>query len=95
MLLQSRIRYQAGGFLVVLDILPALPQSWPSGRVTGARAKGNLELDLEWQEGRIISLIIRNRGTAAVPVLLRGAGLEEREMVLKPGETVIPIDRYI
>jgi alpha-L-fucosidase 2 len=83
MLVQSRIRYGDGGFQVVLDILPALPQSWACGHIRGARAKGNLELDFEWQEGRLISLAIRNRGAADVSVLLRGAGLEEKIIVPK------------
>jgi len=83
MLVQSRIRYGDGGFQVVLDILPALPQSWACGRIRGARAKGNLELNFEWQEGRLISLAIKNRGAADVSVLLRGAGIEEKIIVPK------------
>jgi len=82
MLAQSRVRYQDGTFQVALDILPALPRKWESGRVKGLRAKGNLELDFEWREGRIISLVIKNRGAAAVPLALQGAGIEWQELVL-------------
>jgi alpha-L-fucosidase 2 len=89
MLAQSRIRYKDGEALIVLDLLPALPQSWACGSVRGARAKGNLELDFQWQNGRLTSLVVRNRGAAAVSLLLRGAGIEERKLVLEQAEELL------
>jgi len=89
MLVQSRIRYDNSdaGFHVVLDILPALPRSWPSGRIRGFRVKGNMELDLEWQDGRLRSLFIRNNGKTARVSLCTGN--ERQELVLEPGETAV------
>ena len=89
MLLQSRIRSAENGFYVVLDILPALPQCWPSGRIRGVRAKGNLELDFAWQDGKLTSLVIVNMGKNEVPVIIR-RGKEKQEYILLPGKTVIP-----
>ncbi len=34
-----------------LHVLPALPQAWPEGRVTGLRARGNVTVDLNWSAG--------------------------------------------
>jgi len=82
MLIQSRIHYRDSEPLIILDILPALPQSWASGSIKGARAKGNIELDFQWQNGRLTSLVLKNRGKTAITVLLRGVG-EEREIVLE------------
>jgi alpha-L-fucosidase 2 len=89
MLLQSRIRYSSNGFNVILDILPALPQGWASGHLKGVRTKGDLELDFAWQDGRLTSLVINNKGTATVQAIIRMAGSEQRELVLPPGETLV------
>ncbi|MDR2575131.1 MAG: glycoside hydrolase family 95 protein [Treponema sp.] len=83
MLVQSRVRDDGDKAFIVLDLLPALPQSWPSGCLKGARVKGNLELDIEWQDEQLTSLVIRNNGETAISVLLRG-GDESRELTLEP-----------
>jgi alpha-L-fucosidase 2 len=37
----------------VIELLPALPKAWPTGRVTGLRARGRCAIDLHWQSGRL------------------------------------------
>lgn len=36
-----------------LALLPALPPGWKKGKVTGLRARGGLEVSIEWDEDRI------------------------------------------
>jgi alpha-L-fucosidase 2 len=51
MLLQSHARE--------ITLLPALPAAWPDGRFTGLRARGNVEVDASWANGRAVSATLR------------------------------------
>ncbi len=47
MLLQSHLGY--------IHILPALPESWPDGEISGIMARGNFEVSIKWKNRRLIS----------------------------------------
>ena len=44
-----------------LHLLPALPEVWPAGRVTGLRARGGFEIvELEWAQHQITKLVVKS-----------------------------------
>ena len=38
-----------------IHLLPAIPEAWSQGRVTGLRARGGFGLDVEWEGGILVS----------------------------------------
>jgi alpha-L-fucosidase 2 len=45
----------------VVELLPSLPPGWPSGSVRGLRARGGLEVDVCWRDGRLDAAVLRGR----------------------------------
>ncbi|MFD1257842.1 glycoside hydrolase family 95-like protein [Mucilaginibacter terrae] len=55
-----------------IDILPALPASWSSGKISGIRARGNYELDIEWADHQLKSANIRSYSGKTPTVTVMG-----------------------
>ena len=66
MLLQSVAA--KNGQPAMIDLLPALAPQWPTGKVTGLRARGNFLVDLSWQDGKLVEATIKNQGASQAPL---------------------------
>ena len=56
-----------------IELLPALPKAWPSGRVTGLRARGGFTVDIEWKDGKVTDYRIASATPRDVVVRVNGA----------------------
>ena len=64
MLLQSHENY--------LELLPALPEQWRGGNITGLRARGNFTVDISWADGKLVQAAIYAEDAGGVKVRYSG-----------------------
>jgi alpha-L-fucosidase 2 len=75
---------QSGSGAAFVYLLPALPSALPTGKVSGLKARGGLEVSIAWQNGKLTKAgIIASKATT---VKVRYAG-RETEVPVLPGRT--------
>ncbi|MDS0527810.1 glycoside hydrolase family 95 protein [Clostridium sp. SHJSY1] len=52
MLIQSHKDY--------IELLPALPKKWQMGKIKGLKARGGFEVDIEWNNGELVSVKVKS-----------------------------------
>lgn len=48
-------------------LLPALPDEWKNGSVTGLLARGGHKIDIQWKDGQLVKAFITSAGK--IPVI--------------------------
>lgn len=68
-----------------ITLLPALPQQWSEGSVSGICARGGHEIDMTWANGKVVELKVKSRANAKVTLKYNGTSKTIRT---KPGKTI-------
>ncbi len=83
-----------------INLLPALPDAWPSGEIKGIKARGNFELAITWEGGKLkestlISLAGGNcRLRTTIPVQIIGANSKSAQGE-NPNPLMVPFGKPI
>jgi len=70
-----------------IHLLPALTSTWSNGRVSGLKARGNTEVDIEWKQGELVSAYIKTM--LAQPLTLREKSFNKQSKILDDSGKVI------
>ena len=68
----------------VIELLPALPEAWNEGSVSGLCARGGYELSFEWKDGKVRDCTIKARRNGSVTLLYNG---QQKTVKMKAGQT--------
>lgn len=70
----------------VIELLPALPKAWSTGKIYGLKARGGITVDIEWEDGQILFAKIHSIKAQEVTIQY---GNEEALVTLKEEEPFI------
>ena len=81
MLMQS----QTNGNLTTIELLPALPETWNDGKVSGLCARGGFEVSFKWKQGKVRDCTIKARNRGNVTLIYNG---QQKKLKLKAGQAM-------
>lgn len=86
MLMQSEFDVKKGETSLTIDLLPALPDNWKDGRVSGIRARGGITVDMAWRQKRVAALTLVAQRSCQVTLRMNG---QQKQVKLRRGENRI------
>lgn len=60
-----------------LGFLPALPQQWESGEIKGLRARGGYTVDIDWENGKLKTAIVKSDQKKKVTLIYQGKSIQK------------------
>ena len=67
-----------------MELLPACPEAWKDGKVSGLCARGGYEVSFEWKDGKVRDCSIKAKKNGTVTLLYNG---QQKTVKLKAGQT--------
>ena len=67
-------------------LLPALPEAWKNGEITGIKARGNYEVSLRWKNGKVNKATITCQNAGNLTIYYNG---KQQKLSFGKGETKI------
>ena len=67
-----------------IELLPAAPEAWKEGSVSGLCARGGYEVSFEWKDGKVRDCSIKAKQNGTVTLLYNG---QQKTIKIKAGQT--------
>ena len=85
MLMQSHCNLQSDKLQCTIELLPACPETWKDGKVSGLCARGGYEVSFEWKGGYVRDCQIKAKKAGTVTLLYNG---QQKTLRFKAGQTL-------
>jgi alpha-L-fucosidase 2 len=86
MLMQSEYHVGKKHASIAIELLPALPDNWKNGEVSGLRARGGITVDMAWRNQAVSALTLTAQRPCKVTLTMNG---KQKVVSLKAGCNVI------
>jgi alpha-L-fucosidase 2 len=80
MLMQSTLKNNQA----VIELMPAVPEAWKKGHVSGLCARGGYEVSFEWKDGYVRNCTIKAKKAGTITLLYNG---QQKTVKFKAGQT--------
>ena len=69
-----------------IELLPALPENWKNGSVSGIRARGGIAVSMEWRDSKVTALTLTAQQPCRITLHVNG---QKKQLKLKKGDNKV------